>query len=259
MSILGSTNLIGGIVNTLTGIQGPQGPQGQQGPAGVAGSASNTGATGYTGPTGNYGPTGNTGPSGNTGPTGFTGPTGNTGPTGFTGNTGPTGNTGFTGPTGKTGPTGNTGVTGNTGFTGPTGPNLWSQNGSSVDYNGGSVGINTIPASPLDVIGGCRVTSTVNLSSTTFTNGNYIIFNDGSWNSFAVQQVDNGANQNYFRMGRNGYGDLCILGSNGNVGINTSAPAYNLDINGTARVNGSLTTGFRRFKSIGFYKSIYTQ
>ena len=119
---------------------------------------------------------------------------------------------------------------------------MWSQNGSSIYYNGGSVGINTLPAYPLDVNGGARFTSVVNLSSNTFTNANYIIFNDGSWNSFAVQQVDNGANQNYFRMGRNGYGDVCILGSNGNVGINTSAPAYNLDINGTARLNGSLTT-----------------
>ena len=70
-----------------------------------------------------------------------------------------------------------------------------------------------------------------------------MLFNDGSWNSYAVQQVDNGANQNYFRMGRNGYCDVCILESNGNVGINTSAPAYNLGINETTRVYYAMVSG----------------
>ena len=38
-----------------------------------------------------------------------------------------------------------------------------------------------------------------------------------------------------FLMGRNGHGDVCILGSNGNVGMGTSSPAYSLDVNGAIR------------------------
>ena len=44
-------------------------------------------------------------------------------------------------------------------------------------------------------------------------------------------------------MGRNGYTDLSILGSIGNVGINTSAPAYTLDVNGNENISGNLTCG----------------
>ena len=41
VTIYGSTNLIGGIMNTISGIQGPISPQGVQGPPGVAGFSTN--------------------------------------------------------------------------------------------------------------------------------------------------------------------------------------------------------------------------
>ena len=79
---------------------------------------------------------------------------GPTGPTGSTGATGVTGATGYTGPTGSTGATGVTGPQGVTGYTGPTGTGFWSQNGTSIYYNSGSVGIGTsAPLSTLDVRG----------------------------------------------------------------------------------------------------------
>ena len=44
-------------------------------------------------------------------------------------------------------------------------------------------------------------------------------------------------------MVRNGYGDVCILGSNRNVSVNTSSPAYTLDVNDNENITGNLTTG----------------
>lgn len=77
---------------------------------------------------------------------GATGPAGLTGPTGPAGSTGPPGSSGPGGPTGATGVAGLTGPTGPAGPSGPTGPaggSLWSQNGSTVYYTAGAVGVGT--------------------------------------------------------------------------------------------------------------------
>lgn len=79
----------------------------------------NTGGSTVTGPTGPTGEAGTTGATGATGDTGLQGLTGATGLTGITGATGATGNNGGTGPSGLTGATG---ATGNNGSIGPTGP-----------------------------------------------------------------------------------------------------------------------------------------
>lgn len=164
----------------VTGVQGPTGLTGIQGPTGM------TGAWGVTGPNGAIGETGATGPAGETGlnaSKGDTGATGVCGPTGYTGIYGPqgeygiTGNTGATGPVGATGPTGESVAVGNTGATGPdggaTGANIWRRGGATgntgvVYYNGGRVGIQTIPPAStqylLDVSGNIKTTGVMNVS-----------------------------------------------------------------------------------------------
>ena len=60
----------------------------------------------------------------------------------------------------------------------------------------------TSPSLTLDVNGSGRFKSTLNLNSTTLTNGNYLVFNNGV-TSYAVQQIDY-QGSDYFRLGRNG-------------------------------------------------------
>ena len=57
----------------------------------------------------------------------------------------------------------------------------------------------------------------LSLLSTTLTNANTIVFNNGTSNSYFIQQVDNGAN--YLRLGRYGQSDL-VINSDGSTSIN---------------------------------------
>ena len=101
----------------------------------------------------------------------------------------------------------------------------------SINSNN-NIGVNTSnPQYNLDVSGSVRLTNALTLFSTAYTNANYIIFNNNS-NAYAVQQVDN-AGANYFRLGRNGFGDLAIA-SNGYVGIGTTNPFSQLMVTADA-------------------------
>ena len=82
-----------------------------------------------------------------------------------------------------------------------------------------------------------RITSSLN------TNHNRIHFSNlTNGVTYTMQQVDH-AGQDYFRIGRNGYGDIVVANtaSNGYVGINTAAPTYQLDVNGAVRTNSNIT------------------
>ena len=141
-------------------------------------------------------------PTGATGPTGPTGAgaTGPTGPTGPTGGTGATGPTGPAGGTGATGPTGPTGPTGGTGATGPTGPT-------------GGTGA-TGPTGPTGGTGATGPTGPAPSGSAGYA---VILQSSGVATSTA----------NLF------------MSSSSNVGIQTTSPAYTLDVNGTFRASGS--------------------
>jgi hypothetical protein len=141
---------------------GPQGATGVQGP---------TGATGF-------GVTGPKGVTGSTGPQGATGVQGNIGATGF----------GVTGPQGVTGSIGPQGVTGSQGDIGATGTSFWVQNGSTIYYNGGNVGIGkTAPTTILDV-NGTSTTTSLNVGNNLFS---------VSSNPTAAMFINNGGNMLY--------------------------------------------------------------
>lgn len=112
---------------TLTVMDGPQGPEGAQGPAGQQGIQGPPGATGPQGPTGAQdaegaqGPAGPAGATGPEGPQGIQGPAGPQGPQGNPGGTGPQGEQGLQGPAGPQGPQGEPGETGPQGEQGPQG------------------------------------------------------------------------------------------------------------------------------------------
>jgi len=98
------------------------------------------------------------------------------------------------------------------------------------------IGVNN-PSYNLDVSGAGRFTGVLYLNNSTLENLNQIQFKNAT-NTYTIQQIDQG-NQNYFRMGRNGSGDI-IINSDGKVGIGIS-PSYKLDVDGTGRFNNSIT------------------
>ena len=255
------TNSPGSIFITSTASPtGPTGPNG--GPTGP------TGYTGYTGPTGPTGATSTvTGPTGYTGPTGATSTV--TGPTGATSTvTGPTGPTSVTtGPTGPTsvttGPTGATStVTGPTGYTGPTGS---SQSygligtiqvaGSSNSFAGDSsnffwdnsnkrLGIGTtIPAAYLDVFAATQPSDdlgTIRANVASTASSSVIVRNNYGWGQFmqwvgtgmrigSRSTTGGGTGTLNFTYGNDTVG-MTMLGSSGQVGINTSSPSNKLEV-----------------------------
>jgi hypothetical protein len=177
----------------------------------IAGLAPITLATGPTGPTGPTGTTGITGPTGVAGPTGPTGITGTTGPTGVIG---PTGVTGPIGPTGFTGPQGIPGEATNTGATGAAGSSPWVLSANDAYYIEGNIGIGTTtPVYTLDVSGIINATTSVCVNGVPITGGG-------------------GGSSQWTTLGGNIY-------YMGNVGIGTTLPQHNLDINGNIRISNT--------------------
>ncbi len=244
---------------TGVGVQGPTGPIGITGPTGV-------GITGATGPIGITGPTG-VGLIGLTGPTGPAGVTGATG-TGIAGPAGPTGPTGI-GSTGLTGPTGAIGITGPTGPVGcATANRILKSDGTTATCTVapmhesalGNLGIGTIYP---DIDMGLSPTSQIvhiHDEGTTLTDYASLILSTHStlvdqptgFLAFAASQVSNERRTGMITSntrtgtGLNISGDLSFWTNNDNIiaermritpagliGIGTTAPGANLEINGT--------------------------
>jgi hypothetical protein len=101
----------------------------------------------------------------------------------------------------------------------------------------GNVGIGiTNPTCALDVSGAVQISGGTAWLKSTGTNNLYI----GGSASFLIQQ--DAANNKLF-ITRNSNYDMTILGTNGNVGINTILPSQLLDVNGTCKINSLLIPG----------------
>ena len=88
-------------------------------------------------------------------------------------------------------------------------------------------------------------------STSTTVNESQIKFINSNTNStvYTLQKVDNAAD--YFRMGRNGYGDI-VIDSTGKVGIGSATPAVALDVVG----NVQCTAGYNlNYSSVPTYTS----
>ncbi len=215
------------------------------------------------------------GPQGPKGDTGDTGPKGDTGATGATGATGPIGATGATGPIGATGATGATGQQGPIGPIGPQGPSGTSSwtDGVGIVTTGQRVGIGTTsPAVPLEVSSSGAINRGLFITQTSNDTNAAVFKLRKSRNLTAVQAGDFMANYGYeghdgtdykdaaliraqadenwdsthrgtslrFEVGADGTATvperMRITGT-GNVGIGTTSPTQELEVNGGIRVN----------------------
>jgi hypothetical protein len=189
-----------------TGAQGETGATGPQGPAGADGIAGSTGNTGEQGPAGAQGPKGDTGAQGEKGDTGNQGPMGPAGTDGAVGTPGATGakgDTGEQGPVGPEGPKGDTGAQGEKGDTGAQGP-------------AGSTGAQG-PMGPSGADGAVGAPGA-----------------DGAKGATGAQGPTGVADSVWSRSGNNIYNN-----NPGKVGINTSNPQADLDVNGFTRLGGA--------------------
>ncbi len=115
-----------------------------------------------------------------------------------------------------------------------------------------NVGIGTsVPAYKVDVIG--KIHSTDNIMTDNYVgigttnpiyklqvnDGSIAIFNSADTKTWYFNYSSTG---NYFQLSEGGVPRMVAL-NGGNIGINTTAPAYKLDVNGTANVETNLTVG----------------
>jgi hypothetical protein len=163
---------------------------------------------------------------------------------------------GTTGPQGATGPTGSPStVAGPTGPTGVTGPLVTGTSGQTLRHNGTSwiansflyntgqyIGINT--TNPLAALH-------IKAINNQFNSGIYLE-DDATTNTGAILNGSEGlvyynmssADHQFYTTLHNGLTDPAfIIKNSGNVGIGTNNPGYKLDINGNARISGSLFDG----------------
>jgi hypothetical protein len=232
-------------LNSGSSTPGPQGPAGNTGPTGLQGPAGAVGATGAAGP---QGPAGVDGAMGTQGPTGPIGPTGATGVQGAIGIQGPAGADGVAGATGNTGPTGAKGDTGEQGETGATGP----QGPAGADGIAGSTG-NTGEQGPAGAQGPKGDTGAQGEKGDTGAQGPAGSTGaqgpmgpsgadgavgapgaDGAKGATGAQGPTGVADSVWSRSGNNIYNN-----NPGKVGINTSNPQADLDVNGFTRLGGA--------------------
>jgi hypothetical protein len=211
-SITGSSELMSVpyALFSANGTPGAAGATGMTGATGATGATGDTGATGMVGANGVDGATGVTGMTGTTGATGATGMAGTDGNTGITGATGATGMVGATGAYGVTGAVGATGMIGTTGATGATG---------MVGVTGmtGTTGA-TGATGMVGTTGTTGSTGATGFVSSGATAGNTPYWDGSAW-------ITNNSN---------------IFNNGGNVGIGTSTPSSKLEVNGGAKINGTL-------------------
>ncbi len=188
------------------------------------------------------GPIGPTGPTGAVGAVGANGATGSQGAPGVAGPTGPQGVTGTAGAVGPTGPQGLTGAAGSVGPTGPqgaTGVSPWLLNGTTAYYNAGSVGIGTSsPQATFHVNGGFKANS-VAFPGTNVTGVASI---DGTSN-IATVHLDGPSLGGFKVINNNAFGSPTLFwaGTDGRVGVGTSAPSTTLGVRGGANIDDSDT------------------
>lgn len=108
------------------------------------------------------------------------------------------------------------------------GSNRLQFNTSNQWFNSGYTGINTsTPAYTLDVNGDANIDNNLYVTGSTYLGNNYI--ND----------VTNVIGE--FKVTNNSVDNLFVDHTTGYVGINDNTPSYNLDVNGTANIETSLT------------------
>jgi hypothetical protein len=109
-----------------------------------------------------------------------------------------------------------------------TGARTVTMGGNTLNFTGGNVGIATAsPAAKLQVAGGGTQDLIVGNGG---SNPQQLLIGNTGTTGGVIQAVQQGVAYNILSLNPNG----------GNVGIGQSSPAYKLDINGSANVNGSL-------------------
>ncbi|RYY30812.1 MAG: hypothetical protein EOP46_21215 [Sphingobacteriaceae bacterium] len=115
-----------------------------------------------------------------------------------------------------------------------------------------NIGLGTVsPAYKLDVVGKIHSSADiladgfVGIGTTnpayklTVQDGSLAIFNSSDTKTWYFNYSSTG---NYFQLSEGGVARIAVA-NGGNVGINTTTPAYRLDVNGTANVETNLTVG----------------
>jgi hypothetical protein len=118
---------------------------------------------------------------------------------------------------------------------------VWGSSGNDMYYNDGNIGIGTsTPSAHLDVLGNFRATSLYNGTASFVVRPNNL-----TGQSYGMTAISSGG----LYLGRtNGPGsavedDIFIKSSNGAVGINTTNPSTQLDVNGNIKTKASTNGG----------------